>query len=81
MDRCPIADGLATGRGRIAIERRRQEDRAALRVEVEDLGRIRREAETMVGRPRADFLGAALQDGQVERIDRDFHQDLGTRRG
>ena len=56
MDRRPITDVLAAGRGRVAVERGGQEDLAALRVEVEDLGRVGREAEAVVGRPRADLL-------------------------
>ena len=37
--------------GRIGVERRGEEDRAALGVEVEDLGRVGREPEAVGGRP------------------------------
>ena len=80
MDRRAVADVLATGRGRFAIEGGSQEDLAAGRVELEDLGRVRREAEAVVLGPDADLVGAAAQDRDVERVDRDFHEDLGRRR-
>ena len=78
MDRRAVADVLAAGRGGFAIERGGQEDLAAGRVELEHLGRIRREAEAVVLGPDADLVGAAAQDRDVERVDRDFHEDLGA---
>ena len=78
VDRRPVADVLATGRGGLAVERGGQEDLAARGVELEDLGRVGREAEAVVLRPDADLVGAAAQDRDVERVDRDFHQDLGA---
>ena len=48
VDRRAVADVLATFRGRFAIEGGSQEDLAAGRVELEHLGRVRREAEAVV---------------------------------
>ncbi len=81
MDRRPVADVLAPGDRRVAVERCREEDRAALRIEIEDLGRIRREAEAMIRGPGADLRGATFEHRDVEGIDLDLHQDLGAARG
>jgi hypothetical protein len=72
VDRRPVADVLAARRGGVRVERGREEDRAAVRVEVEDLGRIRRQAEAVRGGPLADGRAAAPEDGDVERVDLRF---------
>ena len=79
MDRGAVADVLSASRGCLAVERGRQEDLAALRVELEDFRRVGREAEAVIRRPRPDLGCATAQDRDVERVDRDFHEDLGTR--
>ena len=81
VHRGPVPDLLAPFGGRVRIERRGEEDLAARRVELEHLGRIRREAEPMVGRPAADLVGAATQDRDVQRVDGDLHEDLGLTGG
>lgn len=42
VDRGPIAERLPASRGRIGVEGRRHEDRAAVGIEIEYLGRIGR---------------------------------------
>ena len=59
VDGRPVADLLAALGGRVGVERRGEEDLAARGVEVEDLGRVGREAEAVVLGPRADVGGAA----------------------
>ena len=51
----------------------------AVGVEVEDLGGIGREREAMLPGPDADLGAAALQDGDVERIDAHLLEDLRAR--
>ena len=79
----PVADRLAALGGRIGVEHGGEEDRRAGGVEVEDLGRVGREPEAVVGRPLADLGRAAAQDGHVEGVDADLHELLGRvgRRG
>jgi hypothetical protein len=55
--------------GAARVEPHRHEDRAALRVEVEDLGGVRREEEAVFARPVPDRRPAALEHDDVERID------------
>src|SRR5204862_4077383 len=78
-----VADPLTAGRRGIAVERGREEDRAALGVEVEDLGRVGRQAEPVRGCPLAHGRAAALEDRDVERVDLRLEEDLDriTRRG
>ncbi len=76
VDRRAVADRLAALRGRIRVEHRREEDRRPLGVEIEHLGRIRRQPEAVVLGPAADLVGTAAQDGDVERVDADLHQHL-----
>jgi hypothetical protein len=76
-----LADALPARSRRVAVERCREEDRAALRVEVEDFRRIGREAEAVIGRPRADLGGATLEHRDVQGIDLDLHQHFGAARG
>ena len=78
VDRRAVADRLAALGGRVGVEDGGEEDRAARGVEVEDLGRVGREPEAVVRGPRADLVGAALEDGDVERVDPDLHEDLGA---
>jgi len=66
VDRRAVADLLAPRLRRVGIEGRGEEDRAALGVEVEDLGSVGREAEAVLRRPLADVRGAAAEDGDVE---------------
>ena len=54
VDRRPVTDRLAARRRGVGVEDGGQEDRRARRVEVEHLGRVRREAEAVLGRPLAD---------------------------
>ena len=61
VDRRAVADLLPAGLGRIGVERRGQEDRAPLRVEVEHLGGVGGEAEAMGGRPFADGVAPPLR--------------------
>ena len=58
------------------VEAGGHEDRAAARVEVEHLGRVGREQEAVVDRPLADRVAAALQDGDVERVDLRLEEHL-----
>ena len=51
MDRRPVTDRLAARGGRIGVEHGGEEDRRALGVEVEDLGRIGREPEAVLASP------------------------------
>src|SRR5437867_5659616 len=75
MDRRAVTDLLALGLCRVRVEDRRHEDRAARRVEVEDLGGIRWETEAVLGGPASDRLAAAAEDRDVERVDLHLHQD------
>ena len=52
----------------------------ALGVEVEDLGRVGREAEAVVLGPQPDLVAAAAEDRDVERVDGRLEQDLGLGR-
>ena len=81
VDGRPVTDLLAAGRGRVGVEGGGEEDRAARRVEVEDLGRVGREAEAVVRGPLADRRRATAQDGDVEGVDLDLHQLLGRAGG
>ena len=78
VDRRAVAHLLAARLGRVRVEGGGEEDRAALGVEVEDLGRVGREAEAVVRGPGADVSRAALQDGDVEGVDLDLHDLLGA---
>jgi len=80
VDGSAIAEGLSARLGGIGVEHGGEEDRAALRVEVEDLGRVRRQAETVLLGPKADLVGAALEDGDIERVDADLEDLLGRSR-
>ena len=51
------------------VEARGHEDRAAAAVEVEHRRRVGRQQEPVVDGPLADLGAAALQDGDVERVD------------
>ncbi len=77
VDGRPVADLLTALGGRIGIERGGEEDLASRGIELEDFGGVRRESEAVIAGPHADLVGAAAQDGDVEGIDGDFHQDLG----
>ena len=82
VDRRPVTDGLTARGGGIGIEDGGQEDRRARGVEVEDLGRVRREPEPVLRSPMPDRHRAAAQDGDVEGVDADLHELLGrTGRG
>ena len=76
VDRRPVADRLVARLGRIGIEDRREEDRGALGVELEDFGGVRRESEAVIRSPLADIRRAALEHRDVEGIDADRHEDL-----
>ena len=69
VDGRAVADLLAALERRVAVEDGRQEDRAALGVEVEHLGRVGRQAEAVLLGPDGHVGAAALEDGDVERID------------
>ena len=60
VDRRTVPDLLVAVRGAGRVEGRREEDRTALRVEVEDLWGIGRQPEAMVLGPLADLVRAAL---------------------
>ena len=77
VDGRPVADRLAALGGGIGVEDRGEEDRRSGGVELEDLGRVRREPEAVVLRPAADFGRTAAQDGHVEGVDADLHELLG----
>ena len=79
MDRRAVADRLAARRGGIGVEAGGQEDRAALGVEVEHLGRVGRQPEAVRLGPRADVVAAALEDRDVERVDPRLEEDLERR--
>ena len=51
VDGRAVADGLAAIGGGVGVEHGGEEDRAALGVEVEDFGRVRREAEAVLPGP------------------------------
>ena len=78
VDRRAVADLLAARLRRIGVEHGREEDRAPIGVEVEDLGRIGREAESVFRRPLADLGRAALEDRDVQGVDADLHDHLGA---
>ena len=80
VDGRAVADLLAALGGRVAVEDGGEEDRAALGVEVEHLGRVGREAEAVLLRPGGDVGAAALEDGDVERVDARLQHDLGAGR-
>ena len=66
--------------GRVAVEDRGEEDRAALGVEVEHFRRVGREAEAVLVGPVGHVRAAALEHGQVERVDARFQHHLDARR-
>src|SRR3989442_16044111 len=76
VNRRAVADPLTARLRRVRVEDRREEDRAARRVEVEYLRRGRRKAEAVFGGPAADLGAAALADGGVERVDTHLEDDL-----
>ena len=76
VNRRAVADPLTARLRRVSVEDRREEDRAARRVEVEDFGRGRGETEAVVSGPAPDFGAAALEDGDVERVDAHLEDDL-----
>jgi hypothetical protein len=77
VDRRAIANLLAAVGGGFAVEHGREEDRAALGVEVEHFGRIGREMEAVLLRPGGDSRPAALKHGDIECIDALLDEDLG----
>ncbi len=77
VDRRPVADRLAALGGGVGIEGGRHEDRRALGVEVEDLGRIGGQAEAVVLGPQPNLVAATAEDRDIERVDRRLEQDLG----
>ena len=76
VDRRAVADGLAAGGRGFAVEDGGEEDGAALAVKVEHLRRVRREAEAVLLGPDRDVGPAALEHGDVERVDAHFLQHL-----
>ena len=81
VDRRPVTDRLAALGGGVGVEHGGEEDRRARGVEVEDLGRVGRQPEAVIGRPLADRDGPAAQDRDVERVDADLEQLLGRAAG
>ena len=71
-----FADLLAALLRRISVEDRGEEDRTALSVEVEHLGRIGREPEPVLVGPVRHSGAAALEHGQIERIHACLQQHL-----
>ncbi len=81
VDRRPVTDSLATGGRCVGIEHGREEDRRARGIEVEDLGRVGWQAETVLGGPLADRSRTTAQHGHIERVDADLHEFLGRTGG
>src|SRR5581483_5906932 len=81
LDRRPVAHALAAGRGRVAIEHSGEEDRAPSRVKVQNLWSVWGEAEPVVDGPSRDIPRAALEDGEIERVDAGLEEYLHARRG
>ena len=65
---------------RDGVEPGGHEDRAALGVEVEHLGRVGGEEEAVLDGPRPHLVAAALEDGDVEGVDLRLEDHLGARR-
>jgi hypothetical protein len=76
VDGGAVTDLLTLRLRGVGVEDRGHEDRAACGVEVEDLGSVRGETEAVLRGPASDGLAAALEDGDVERVDLDLHQHL-----
>src|SRR4029077_3504361 len=76
VDRRAIADLLPASLRRVRVEDCREEDRAAVRIEVEDLRRGRGKTEAVLGGPLAHLGAAAFQHGDVERVDTNLEEDL-----
>ena len=76
MDGRAVADLLAALGGRVAVEDGGQEEGAAGAVELEHLGRVVREREAVLLGPGGDVRAAALEDGDVERVDAGLEDDL-----
>ena len=75
MDRRAVAGALTALHGRRGVEARGHEDLAAARIEVEDRRRIRRKVEAVLLGPGADGERAALEHGDVERVDLGLEDD------
>ena len=78
-DRRAVALVLSEGSRTRRVEPGGHEDGTTARVEVEHLGRVGRQQETVVDGPLADRLPAAAQDGDVEGVDLGLEDHL--RRG
>ena len=77
-DRRAVAGGLAELGGAGGVEAGGHEDLAAVAVEVEHLGGIRREEEAVVAGPAADLVAAALEHRDVEGVDLLLEDHLGA---
>ena len=76
MNRRPVADLLPARCRGLTVEDRGEENRAALGVEVEHFGGVRREAEPVLCGPGRHVRPAALKDGDVESVDAHLLQHL-----
>src|SRR5688572_26622374 len=76
MDRGAVAERLPTLQRGIAIEDRREEDWAVFGIEGGHLWGVRRESEPVLRGPFGHGRPPALQYGDVERIDADFHEHI-----
>ena len=75
-DRRAVTGALTELERPLGVELGGHEHRAAVGVEVEDLGCVRREQEAVLERPLPDLVTAALEHGDVEGVDLRLQHDL-----
>ena len=75
---CPGRSATPRFAARSALNRAARKIGLPLGVEGEHLRRVRRQEVPVLARPVADLDRAALQHGDVERVDLLLHEDLGA---